>query len=786
MSLTSSHWGVYEVVRDGSERAVGLKAFAQDPDPSDIGLSVFDAATGPLRVQKPAVRLSWLRAQRARQAGQGSTPTAITAQEGATHLRGQEPFVEVPWDEALDLVAASIRDAIAEHGNESLYAGSYGWSSAGRFHHAQSQVHRFFNAVGGYVRHTTNYSFGAAQVLMPHVVAPMDQLITQHTSWDVLAEHCELFVSFGGVPRRNVQVSAGGPSEHKVRDGLYAMQAKGVRFVSVSPHAADLDHVGEHEWLAIRPHSDTALLLALAHVVFTEGLHNLAFLEKYCVGFEHVARYLTGELDGEPKTPAWAEARTDIPADRIVALARDMASRRTMINIAWSLQRAHHGEQPYWMVVTLASMLGQIGLPGGGFGVGYGATSLMGNNAPLFSGPTLPQGRNPVRAFIPVARLTDMLEQPGAAFSYDGDMHRYPHIHLVYWAGGNPYHHHQDLNRLMRAWRKPGAVIVHEQFWTATARMADVVLPATTSLERDDIGYSNRDRFIIAMKQAIEPVGEARDDYDIFAGLAARLGAEAVYTEGRTSQQWLKEIYTQSVGRAQRAGVSLPDFDSFWAQDSCDLGSASAPVVMLSAFRADPVAHPLATPSGRIELFSDKVAGFGYSDCGGQARWFEPVEWLGSPQAAEFPLHMLSNQPIAKLHSQYDHGALSQKSKVGGREPILMSPADAQARGIGEGDVVRVFNARGQCLAVAQVTPTLRTGVVKLSTGAWFDPVSWGASDSLEKHGNPNVLTRDQGASSLSQGCMAQTCLVQVEPAGAQPPAVTAFELPILIPDSQP
>ena len=157
-----------------------------------------------------------------------------------------------------------------------------------------------------------------------------------------------------------------------------------------------------------------------------------------------------------------------------------MAASRTMLSIGWSLQRAHHGEQPFWALVTLAAMLGQIGLPGGGFACGYGPSNLMGSGALRHSGPTLPQGANPVREFIPVARFSDMLLHPGERFAYNGAEHIYPDIRLVYWAGGNPFHHHQDLNRLRLAWRKPETVVFHEQFWTPAAKMADIVLPATT------------------------------------------------------------------------------------------------------------------------------------------------------------------------------------------------------------------------------------------------------------------------------------------------------------------
>lgn len=779
-SFTATHWGIYEIDYRG-DQAVGLKAFDRDPDSSPIGLATFDACTGSLRVKGPVVRKSWLKAQRARRSGGQSSNQPITAAEGRADLRGQEHFVEVSWVEALDLVAASLRDVTHSRGNEAVFGGSYGWSSAGRFHHAQSQVHRFLNAVGGYVRHNDSYSLGAARVLMPHVIAPMEELMTQHTSWDVLAEHCELFVSLGGVPHKNAQISAGGPGEHNVRRSLAAMRKAGVRFINISPDNRDIETGAEHEWIAVKPNTDTALLLALAYIVYTESLHNAAFLAQYCVGFERFVPYLVGASDGQPKTPQWAEAITGIAAERTAALAREMAKSRTMLTIAWSLQRSHRGEQPYWMTVTLAAMLGQIGLPGCGFGLGYGATNMMGNAVPRFSGPTLPQGRNPVKAFIPVSRITDMLESPGGTFEYDGKVHSYPDIDLIYWAGGNPFHHHQDLNRLVRAWRKPGAIIVHEQFWTATAKMADVVLPATTFLERDDIAYSTRERYMVAMKRAIPAIGSARDDFDIFADIAERLGAREAYTEGLTSQQWLKKMYEQSRGHAREAGVNLPDFDTFWQQNIVDLAPVACPVVMLQAFRDNPLKNPLKTPSGKIELYSETLAGYSYEDCPAHAQWLEPIEWLGSTKAQFFPLHMLSDQPFTKLHSQLDHSAYSRVNKIHEREPIILNGEDAEARGIVDGNLVRVYNERGACLAAARVSDKIRPGVVKLSTGAWFDPTSSTEVDAMEKHGNPNVLTLDMGASKLSQGCIAQTCLVEVTRFDAIPPPVTAFELPIIV-----
>jgi biotin/methionine sulfoxide reductase len=554
-----------------------------------------------------------------------------------------------------------------------------------------------------------------------------------------------------------------------------------VRFVNVTPTADDLDTGGEVEWLAIRPNTDTAMMLALCHTLLAENLHDQAFLDRYTAGFEKFRPYLTGERDGQPKDAAWAEKITGIDAGRIVALARQMAANRTMVSIGWSLQRAHHGEQPFWALVTLAAMLGQIGLPGGGFACGYGPSNMMGSNGLFFSGPTLPMGVNPVRAFIPVARIADMMLHPNAPFRYNGAEHKYPDIRLLYWAGGNPFHHHQDLNRLRLAWRKPETVIFHEQFWTPAAKMADIVLPATTTLERDDIGYSARAPYLIAMKKACEPVGEARDDHAIFEALARCMGVAEIYSEGRDVDGWLSLLYEKAREKAAQAGVNLPAFGEFWEAGIAEaLGTQESPV-MLAAFRADPEAHPLKTPSGRIEIYSERIASFGYEDCPPHATWLEPVEWLGAKVSERYPLHLLSDQPGDKLHSQFDHGPHSRATKVRGRQPMTLHPADAAARGIREGDLIRAFNDRGACLAAARLSDRIRRGVVRLSTGAWFDPAASGSNRPLEKHGNPNALTLDIGTSQLSQGCSAQTCLVEVERHDGPAPAVTAHDLPVLI-----
>jgi biotin/methionine sulfoxide reductase len=755
-----SHWGAFSAVIENG-RIVGAEPFALDPDPSPLIAAIPDAVYSATRISGPMVRAGWLEGRRANSAGG----------------RGQEPFVPVSWERALDLVASELGRVWREYGPAAIMGGSQGWSSAGLLHEARGQLRRFLAAGGGFVDQTSNYSFGAALTFLPHILGSAQAVTGPLTSWSSIARHSRLLVLFGGANPKNTQVAKGGCAWHGASGWIAALAQAGVRVVNVSPNREDGPGAVMPEWIAIRPNTDTAMMLALAYTLVAEDRHDSAFLDRYCSGFERVLPCLTGESDGQPKDAAWAASITGVPADTIRALARQMAAQRTMLTASWSLQRADHGEQVYWSLVLLAACLGQIGLPGGGCGFGYGSSGNIAEPPPLFAGPAMPTLRNPAGLAIPAARIADCLLYPGERYDYDGRSATYPDIRLVYWAGGNPFHHHQDLNRLRRGWQRPETIVVHEPWWTATARHADIVLPATTTLERNDIGCSPRDRFVIAMHQAIEPVGEARSDFEIFRGLARRLGCDERFSEGRGEAAWLRHIYDE-FRQAARSNL-VPEFDAFWESSWIELPRAADEYVLFADFRADPEQHRLRTPSGRIELYSERIAAFGYDDCPPHPAWIEPAEWLGGAAAAHFPLHLVSSQPRHKLHSQMDAGPVSARGKVAGREALAINPADARARGIADGDVVRVFSPRGACFAGAVLTDAVRPGVVRLSCGAWYDPAS-DAEDAACAHGNANVLTSDRGTSRLGQGPSSATTLVEVERAAAAPP-VKAFAPPAIV-----
>ena len=766
---TCSHWGNYRVETDG-KKLLSVQAYQDDKEPAPIGQSLLDALDAGARIPCPMVRAGYLAKGR--------------YSDGAG--RGREPFVPVSWDIALELAANALKHTYDKHGPDGVYGGSYGWSSAGRFHHAQSQIHRFLKLAGGYVDSVNTYSSAAAEVIMGRVTGmPFLRLVREAPTPAEVAAHSKTMVLFGGAAIKNTQVNAGGIGSHSAREQLRLLKEAGVAVINVSPVRDDVLSDLDARWWPCRPGSDVAIMLGLAHTLVTEGLHDQVFLDKYTVGFDKFLPYLMGAEDGQPKDAVWASAISEIPAEDIRELALCLGRERSVLGISWSLQRQEFGEQPYWMITTLGAMLGHMGVPGAGVGYGYGCIHNMG-----FGGRRIPNYKMgslgleigeraaPNSAFIPVARHTDMLNNPGGTVPYNGQTLTYPDIKLIYWAGGNPFHHHQDLNALRRAWAKPETIIVNEAFWTASARHADIVFPCTTMLERNDIGGSSYDVYLSPMRQVVPAFGEARSDFDVFSGLAQRLGLEGEFTQGRSELQWVEKIYNDTRENAAGKAVELPDFDTFWQGEQINLEQQLPDAdYALEQFRRDPDKYPLRTPSGKIEIFSKTIDSFDYADCCGHPRWYPHTEWLGGERARRYPLHMISNQPRTQLHSQFDHARISRKRKIKERERARINPDDAAARGIAEGDIVKVFNDRGACLAGVEISSAIRPSIIELPTGAWFDPQIVNGQ-ALEVHGNPNVLTPDRGTSSLAQGCSGHSCLVEVEKYEGALPEVLVFKQP--------
>ncbi len=770
--LSASHWGAFTASVKGG-RWVNVKGWEKDPHPSHQLPGVMDSVYSPTRIKYPMVRRAYLE----------NGPGADVASRGA------DDFVRVSWDQALELTVKELKRVEETYGPTGTYAGSYGWKSPGKLHNCQNLMRRMLNLKGSFVNSAGDYSTGASQIIMPHVMGTLE-VYEQQTVWPVIVESSDLLVFWGADPMVTNQIGWIIP-DHGAYPGMEDFKKTGKPVIFIDPVRNESCDFFGAEWIAPKPQTDVAMMLGIAHTLHSEGLHDQAFLDDYCAGFDKFLPYLLGESDGTPKTAEWAAEICGVPADTLKDLARRFAGGRTMLASGWSLQRQHHGEQRHWMLVTLASMLGQIGLPGGGFGLSYHYSSggSPGANSAVLSGIT--DGGKAVEgaawltesgaATIPLARIVDMLENPGQDFDFNGKRDKYPDVKMTYWTGGNPFAHHQDRNRMVKAWQKFETVVVQDFQWTATARHADIVLPATTSYERNDIeqygDYSLK--AIIAMKQVVEPVFEARNDYDIFAEISDRLGKKQDFTEGNSEMDWIRKFYEDALKQGQAKNLDMPDFDAFWEQGYVEfpVEEAGRSYVRYADYREDPLLEPLGTPTGKIEIFSRNIEKMGYDDCPPHPTWMEPVERLDGPNA-KFPLHVATSHPRGRLHSQLCGTSLRETYTIAEREPCLINTEDAAQRGIADGDVVRIFNDRGQMLAGAVVTDAIRPGVIRVNEGGWYDPVEPGADNSLCAYGDVNCLTVDIGTSKLAQGNCGHTAIADVEKFTGTLPEVKVFSTP--------
>lgn len=757
----ATHYGPFiGTVKNGRLEKVVPQASDKRPTPM-LTEGVIARTYDKTRIAGPMVRKSYLEGFRT-----GKTKPA---------LRGKEPFVQVSWDVALGLTAKAILDTIEKHGNEGCFSSSYGgWSHAGIFRPNVLQG-RFFNLLGGSSMTAGDYSAGAGQIIMLLVLGDLEVYSAQ-TCWEQVAKHTEVLVFIGSDPDKNNRIEYT-VADHEMFPNWEAIRKAGVKCISINPQRTTTDEVMDAEWVPIIPNTDTALFLAMSHHLLVTNRWNRDFIQQYTVGFDRFRAYLEGkDADGTPaKTPEWASRITGIPAARIRQLADLFASKRTQLAGSWAIQRAHHGEMPYWAIVNFACMLGNIGLPGQGVGFswhyGGGGTPQSGATPPT----GLSQGRNSVKKICPASRISEMLNNPGKEFTHNGSRYTYPLVKLIYNAGNNFMSHQQDLNELIRALQKVDTVVVQDCWWTASTRWADIVLPATTTVERNDIssgGTYNINKFY-AMKQVVTPVGEALDDFEIFRRLSELCGVELGFTEGMEQMDYVQAAYEKS------SAAKIMPFEEFWEKGVVTLPTPEAAHswVRHGDFRADPVKNPLHTPSGRIEMYSATIEKMNLPDCPPMPKWLEPAEYLGNAKKGQ--LHVVSPHPYMRLHSQMANAEPLRKTyAVQTREPLLINTHDARKRGIRDGDLVELYNERGALVVGARVSDRIMPGVVSIYEGAWPQLDSKGRCN----NGLVNFVTSSRPASGLTQATTANTCLASLRKCtDADPGGSKAYQAPRII-----
>jgi len=627
-----------------------------------------------------------------------------------TGPRGSAQFREIEWPHALDLVAGRLADVKARYGNDAiLHLGGSG-SCRGALHNTHLLTTRFLSLFGGYTETYWNYSSAAAHFVTPYVLGTRMAGIDAGT-----LQFSNLIVLWGA----NVAVTRFGcETEARIREA----KNRGVEVIVIDPRrSATAARLGTR-WIPVRPGTDTALMMAVLYVLLDEGLVDTAFVEKYSLGFDDLARHVLGHpttgawgqcaspdhpstgSSGRcaPKTPRWAEEICGTPAETIVQFARQYGRAHPAALLpGLSVQRTIGGEEAIRMAVALQVATGNLGVLGGSSG------ALTWGRLPPPRMGRIEVPSNPSPASVPVYRWPDAVLE-GRRGGYPSD------VKAIYNVGGNYLVQGSDVRKNVRAFDAVEFAVCHDYVLTPTARHCDVVLPATTFLEREDIVFPDGGNYLLFSNQAVPPLYEARNDYDIFCELADRLGFLARFSEGRSAAEWLAHFVAAS---------EIPDYEVF-RRTGIYMG-ADQLRVGLSDFVADPQAHPLQTPSGRVEISSAAYAETGYSAI---------PECRILPPDDAYPLRLVTPHPKFKIHSQYDNIPWF---KARQEQALWIHPRDAAGRGIADGQQVCVSSPQGRVRIPAHVTEDIMPGVVCLFEGAWpaFDP------DGTDTAGSANVLT---------------------------------------------
>lgn len=682
--------------------------------------------------------------------------------------RGEGKFERISWDQALDEIAQRLKKTLDEYGNDAVYI-NYGTGNLGSIlsngSSSQSHLYRLMNSLGGYLNLYGSYSTSQISRVMPFMYG---HRLKNNALSDIA--NTKLAVFFGNNPAET-RMSGGGI----IYDLLEAKKQGNARIIVIDPRHTDTAAAVADEWISIRPGTDAALVSAMAYVMITEDLVDHDFLTRCTVGYDEQSlpegipggnsyeSYILGKgPDGTAKTPAWAAKITGIPGERIVQLAREIAGAKPCyVCQGWANQRQANGEQTARAITMLSMLTGNMGIQGGSTGVREGSKGL-----PVASFPKLD---NPVKASISVFMWTDAIKR-GAEMTAlrDGvlgvDKLRAPIKFMWNFAGNAIINQHSDSNETARILKDDSlldTLVVIDNFMTPSARFADYLLPGTFNMEEDDIikqGYSSHLEYVIFAQKVVEPFFESRSIYDISAGIAERLGAGEIFTEGRSRDQWLRKLYADTRKK-------VPDLPPT-VEEAFKLGVykrkvQQPPEVPYAKFRDDPEANPLQTPSGKVEIFCRQLWDIGHTwelppgDRITALPEYTPTwEGVSDPLRAKYPLQLIGHHYKQRTHSTF--GNVDWLQHVAPQE-LWINPLDAEKRGIRHGDKARVFNDRGTVIVPVKVTARIMPGVLSLPQGAWYAPDDKG----VDHGGCVNVLT-SQRPSPLSKGNPQHTNLVDV------------------------
>ncbi len=681
--------------------------------------------------------------------------------------RGEGRFERISWDEAMDLMADKLKYTINTYGNDSIFF-TYGTGTQGYRTDGQHAFKRLINMVGGYLAYYGNYSWGQIQYALPFTYGSTKSAATGSYTSEI--KNAKLLVMFGYNPAET-RMSGGG----EIYEHTEALRESNVRTIIIDPRYTDTMLGKEDEWISIRPGTDAALVEGMAYVMITEKLVDQTFLDQYCQGFDEKTMpkgspangsyktHILGQgADGIAKTPEWAAKITGIPAKKIIQLAREIGTTKpTYIVQGTGIQRQANGEQTTRAIVMLPILTGNIGLPGTHTG------DMPANYS--YPVPTLPHDSNPVKVKIPFFLWTDAItrahEMTDKTDGIQGaERLENPIKFIISYAGNMLVNQHSDINKtteILRNEKLAEFLVVIDNHMTPSARFADLLLPDITTIENTEVssdGYASGSMgAVVPLVPAIKPLYECRSAYEMCTELAKRFDIEEKYTEGRTHEQWVEHLYDGARAKDAR----LPALEQLQKEGPFQVLASEDGRIALEDFRNDPVKHALGTPSGKIEIYSTKLAEIA-------EQWQLPkgdvisaipqyvTTWEShlDPKTKDYPLQLVGFHTKGRVHSTYHNVAVLREAVIDG---VWINPIDAKARGINNGDPVRLWNDRGETRVLAKVTPRIIPGVMALGEGAWYRPNRKG----VDMGGAINTLT-SQRPTPLSKGNPQHTMLVEI------------------------
>jgi anaerobic dimethyl sulfoxide reductase subunit A len=654
--------------------------------------------------------------------------------------RGEGKFERISWDEALDTIVSELKRVRSTYGPAAVFfAGGAGDTM--RLNRS-GLIEDLLAMTGG---HTTRWGFQSFEGGLFASLATYGTLSSRNDFNDLL--NSRLIIMWGWNPAITM---------HETNTSWYLLQAKesGTKIISVDPRYTDSTAILASQWIPILPGTDIAMLIAMAYVMIRENLHDQAFLDTYTAGFEQFQDYVLGIKDGIPKTPAWAENITGVSASVIENLAREYATTKPAALVAGiGPGRAAYGEQYHRAAKTLMAMTGNIGVHGGWSGRSsvpatyFGGYDFKLGQLPKSEGNPVEFGIPPRKDGLPTFKGSDSKARihydeladailKGKAGGYPADLKMLLVMHT------NPVNQLSNTNKMVRALKKLEFIMVAEQVMTATAKFADILLPVSTFMERNDIGTGGVTPFYGYVNKVIEPLYESKSPLEICQGLATRLGI-SIYSE-KTDDEWIREMVK---------GSYVPDYDTFKKKAIYRI-KLPEPIIAFKEQIEDPRNNPFPTPSGKIEIYSQRLADMNNPEIPPIPKYIEPWEGRNDPLAAKYPLQLITTHFKRRAHTQFEGVPWLRELLP---QAISINSIDAKARGISDGDEVRVFNDRGEVVVPAIVTERIMPGVVDLPQGAWYSPDERG----VDRGGCANVLTKD--ARSPGGAFCYNTGLVQVQ-----------------------